>query len=94
MTFNGRDVVVRNEQLLTTEVDGEVMAMNVARGECYGLDQIGSRIWAMIEQPRQIEDLCAALMEEFEVDAATCRRDVEDLLQTLRNDGLVTVRAG
>jgi hypothetical protein len=94
MTFNRGDVVVRNEQLLTTEIDDEIMAMNVARGECYGLDRIGSRIWAMIEQPRQVGELCATLMEEFEVDAETCWRDIDDLLKTLRDNDLVTVRTG
>ena len=86
------DVVERNAALLTTEVDGEIMAMSVERGECFGLDRVGSRVWALIEQPRSVADLCEALTEEFDVDAETCLRDVTDLLETLRASDLVIVR--
>ena len=92
--ISGADVVVRNADLLTTEVDGEVIALSIENGACYGLNRVGSRIWAMIADPRSVDDICAGLLREFEVEPDTCRREVVDLLETLRGDGLVTVEAG
>ena len=40
----GDALVSRNQGLLTAEVDGELMAMSVDRGMCYGLNRIGTRI--------------------------------------------------
>ena len=89
----GDAVVVRNGGLLTTEVDGELMAMTVDRGICYALDGVGTRIWALIAEPRSVDDICEALVGEFDVEAAVCRKDVVELLQGLRSEGLVTIRA-
>jgi hypothetical protein len=91
--LSGDAIVVRNEGLLSAEVDGELMAMSVERGMCYGLNAIGTRIWALIAEPRSISDLCAQLRQEVDVDEEECRRDVVDLLEELRTEGLATVRS-
>ena len=88
------DVLVRNDsELLTTVVDGELIGMSVERGACYGLNAVGTRIWELLEQPRSIDNLCAALTEEFDVDTSDCLRDVLDLAEDLRTEGLVRVSA-
>jgi hypothetical protein len=84
--------VSRNEGLLTAEVDGELMAMSVDRGICYGLNTVGTRIWDLIAEPRSIDDLCAQLVDEYGVDAAQCRSEVVSLIEELRAEGLATVR--
>jgi hypothetical protein len=89
----GDAVVVRNGELLTTEVDGELMALSVDQGVCYGLDRVGTRIWALIAEPRSIDTLCAQLIREFDVEEAVCRHEVIDLLKDLRAERLVTVEA-
>jgi hypothetical protein len=92
--LSGDAIVVRNEGLLSAEVDGELMAMSVERGMCYGLNAVGTRIWALIAEPRSVSDLCAQLRQEFDVEEQECRRDVVDLLEELRAEGLATVRSG
>ena len=89
----GDSVVMRCDGLLTAEVDGELMAMSIDRGTCYGLNGVGTRIWALLAEPRTIDDLCASLLREYEVDAAQCRSEVIDLLEELRAEGLATVRS-
>ena len=90
--LSAASIVVRNEGLLSAEVDGELMAMSVERGMCYGLNAIGTRIWTLIAEPRSISDLCAQLRQEFDVQEEECWRDVVDLLEELRAEGLATVR--
>ncbi len=86
------DLVARDGEALSGRVDGEVVALDVARGACYGLDPIGSRIWDLIAAPTAITEVCAALEAEYDVDAATCRADVLDFLSRLRIEGLIRVR--
>src|SRR5579871_5239679 len=85
------DRVARNRTTLSAEIDGEVVALDVARGACYGLDAVGARIWSMIAEPRSVQEVCEALMAVYEVDEATCHRDVLDLLAALRGEGLIEV---
>jgi hypothetical protein len=87
-------IVARGSGLIEAEVDGEVVALHIDKGMCYGLNKTGSRIWRMIAQPIRIDAVCAGLIAECQVDAATCARDVLDLLEELRAEGLIEVREG
>ena len=85
------DHVTRRAGVVCAEVDGEVVALNIERGVCYGLDPIGSYIWNLIEQPISFLALCAALIARYRVGSAVCERDVGDLLRELQTEGLVAV---
>ena len=90
----GDAIVTRSDELLTAEVDGELMAMSIERGTCYGLNAVGTRLWALLAEPRTVDELCAMLVGEYEVDAGQCRNEVIALLEELRAEGLATVRSG
>jgi len=85
------DRVSRRRETLSAEIDDAAVALDVARGACYGLDGVAARIWALIETPVAIGDACATLAELYEVDDATCRKDVLDFLADLRAEGLIDV---
>lgn len=82
-------IVVRSAELIETEIDGEMVALDVERGTCLGFNSTAWRIWALIEEPRTLSAIVDRLAEEFDVDAAECARDVEALLADLREQGLV-----
>lgn len=74
---------------LAAEVNGEVVALNVERGQCYGLNEVASRVWDMLAEPRTIVQLRDALTESYEVEAATCEAEVRRLIGELQAEGLV-----
>lgn len=87
------DVATREPGALSAEIDGEVVALDVAKGVCYALGGAGARIWALLERPLPIEGLCAQLVTEFDIDPLACREEVLGFLAALAAEGLVTVRA-
>jgi hypothetical protein len=88
----GDMVVQRCGEMIEAEVDGELVALHVDKGTCYGFNGTATRIWGMIEQPRRFSELKAELLREFEVDDATCEAQLKDLLDELAADGLVEIR--
>ena len=84
-------VVVRSSDVVEAEVDGEIVALNIERGTCYGLNKVGSRIWQIVSQPSRVTDIGARLIAEYEVDEETCRQQVLELLEDLRNEGLIRI---
>ena len=52
-------------------------------GTYFALGAIGSEIWALLVEPTAIGVLCDRLCERFDVDEATCRRDVIEFVQQL-----------
>ena len=81
--------ISRTGTLLEAEVDGEIVALNVESGTCYGFNSTATRVWSMIEQPRTIGEICEALVAQFDVQPEDCRRDVIELIRELQSDGLV-----
>ena len=82
-------VVSRTAGIIEAEIEGEVVALNVETGTCYGLNQVGSRIWQMLATSPRISDICEALLAEYAVGADDCEREVLDLLEDLYSEGLI-----
>ncbi len=85
-------VVARNDGLIEAEVENEVVALNIEKGTCYGLNPVGSRVWKLLAFPIRISEICAKLLAEYKVDSGVCEREVLDLLEELRAEGLITTR--
>lgn len=81
--------LIRTQSVLQSEVDGDVVALDVEKGQCYGMNGVASRVWALLETPVTPAAICAELTEEYEVDEATCRTEVLGLLDQLLSEGLV-----
>ncbi|GAB6039770.1 lasso peptide biosynthesis PqqD family chaperone [Endothiovibrio diazotrophicus] len=94
MAIDKSIVIRQSEEQVAAEVDGEVVMMSIERGNYYGLDEVGSRIWQLIETPTTLDALCDALTAEFDVDAATCESDVTRFLEELDEQGLVQIDDG
>lgn len=89
-----RTVVCRSDEPVFTEVDGKVVMMSVAQGMYFALEGVAGRIWALLEQPRNANEICAALTEEFEIDTETCLREVLDFLAELHGAQLIHLPSG
>lgn len=85
--------LVRSEEPLTAVVDGETVMFAPDQSAYFGLDEIGTRVWHLLGEPRSIDELCAILREDYDVDPETCRADVRALVDELREAGLVSEAA-
>jgi hypothetical protein len=87
-------IVRRTTGVLEAEVDDEVVLLNIEKGNCYGLNKVGSRVWHLIAEPCRVADLCARLTAEYDIDAETCRQQVLELLEHLNSEDLITLSGG
>lgn len=86
----GEELVARRKSgLIEAEVDGEMVALHVENGTCYGFNGTATRIWGMLDSPKRVSTLRDALLDEYAVDAETCEAQLIDLLRELERDGLV-----
>lgn len=81
--------LVRSQETLAAVVDGDTVMFSPQRDTYFGLDPIGGRVWELLEQPRSLDELCAVLCDEYDVDADICRTDVGALIDEMREAGLV-----
>jgi Coenzyme PQQ synthesis protein D (PqqD) len=76
------------------DVSGEVVLLNLQSGVYYGLDAVGSRMWQLLMEQRPLDDVCAVMLEEYDVSADVLRADLSRLVDELSSKGLVTVHSG
>ena len=84
-------VVVQAENMISSELDGETILMGVNQAAYFGLDATSQRIWDLIAQPKKVSDVCDQLLEEYDVDRATCEQQVFSFLTELNKEGLIRV---
>jgi Coenzyme PQQ synthesis protein D (PqqD) len=56
-------------------------------GKYLGLNEVGRRVWELIETPRDVADVCRTLETEFDVAPEICRAEVETFLNELVENG-------
>jgi Coenzyme PQQ synthesis protein D (PqqD) len=83
-------MVIRSDGFIQAEIENEIVALNIKNGTCYGLNPVGSRIWRLLADPIGIKDICGRLLAEYKVEPNVCERQVLDLLEDLRAEGLIT----
>jgi hypothetical protein len=75
--------------VLSQEIEGEMVLLDIENDRCYTLDAVGTRIWQLIAEHADIDVVLSQMLTEFDVDEATLRADLDDLLDRLRAMGLV-----
>jgi hypothetical protein len=80
-----------SDDVVFRELEGESVLLNLATGVYFGLDEVGTRIWQLIEQHGRLLDVRDAMTREFDVDADTAGRDLSDLVAQMSGRGLVEV---
>lgn len=81
--------VVVPKQVLVRSFEQESVLLNLD-SECYhGLDDMGTRMYQTLLESENIQAAYDSLLADFDVDAATLRRDLEEFIQKLVQRGLV-----
>ena len=83
--------VTISPEVLFQEVSGEIVLLDLASESYFGLDEIGGRIWALLNEEKTVRQIVEVLLEEYEVDRARLERDVNELLENLLEAGLIKV---
>jgi hypothetical protein len=93
MTMISKETVVAAApEQVSCDLAGEAAILDLKSGVYYGLDAVGARIWELIQQPKAVGEVHAALLEEYEVESERCLSDLISILQSLSDNKLIEVR--
>ena len=86
-------IVVATSEQVSCPLGEESAILNLKNSMYYGMNPVGTRIWTLLKEPRSVEQLRDTLLNEYQVDAALCERDLLDLLAKMKSEGLIEVRS-
>lgn len=88
-----QSVVVAASEQISCPLGEESAILNLKNSVYYGLDPVGAHVWKLLQEPKSVRELRDALLAEYDVEAQRCEQDLLELLEKMRIEGLIEVRA-
>jgi hypothetical protein len=90
--IDARTVVQIRPGVLYSRLEEEIVALDLEKGKYFGLNEVGGRVWTLLQTPRALGAVQEALLQEYEVPAEQLWRDLETLIADLLRHDLAEVR--
>ena len=74
------------------EVGQQAILLRLTDGQLYSLNETGSSFVSKIDGSRGFGTIVSMLEEEYEIEPAVLRADIEELIAALKKDGLLIER--
>jgi hypothetical protein len=89
--MNLNQIIRVSPQVVSQELSGETVILDLD-SECYfGLDAVGTRIWHLIREGADLRTIHDTLLDEYDVDPAQLHADLEALIADAQQRGLITL---
>ena len=82
---------VAAQGIVAADLGDEAVILDPQAGIYFGLDELGARIWQVLQQPVTVAGICAVVTAEYMVGEAQCRDDLLVFLRELHGRGLIEV---
>lgn len=79
------------DDVLISNLQEESVILNLNSERYFGLDNVGTRMLSVLSESVSIEAAYQALLSEYDVDPHVLRQDLTSLIESLAQQGLVTI---
>ena len=73
------------------EVDGETVLLDLNSESYFGLDEVGTRIWQLLQESGDVKSIFETILDEYDVEEEQLQKDLEELVEKLVDTGLVKI---
>ena len=77
------------DSVIYQDLQDEVVILNLASQQYYGLDDVGAAMWKPLLDRREVASATRQLATEFDVDSDVVRADLYALIRQLMESGLL-----
>ena len=80
-----------SQEVLSQEVSGETVLLDLQSESYFGLDAVGTRIWQLLQENNHLQQVFDIMLEEYDVDEKQLDKDLNELLDKLLDEGLIAI---
>jgi hypothetical protein len=84
-------LVKQSDDVISADLDGQAVMMHLESYKYFGLDDIATPIWEMIQEPISVAELCNQLLPEYDGQRPPGEQDVLAYLNGLLRKGRVNI---
>jgi hypothetical protein len=92
MFLDNSTIIVASQNQISSDLVDETVILNLKSGVYHGLNQVGTSVWKLIQQPRNFGEILDALLTEYEVSVEECDRHLRQLLEDMASQDLIEVQ--
>lgn len=85
-------LLCQSERTACRVIDGKAVVITIDQNQLHVLNSVGTRVWELADG-RSFAQIVAGIVEEFEVDPARARLDVQSFVEQLLALGALQLRA-
>jgi hypothetical protein len=90
MTIN--KTVIISPDVLTQEVSGEMILLDLSKEQYLGLNDVGTKVWQLLQEGKNLEMVFETLLEEYDIDAELLKSDLNQLISDMHEAEVVEVK--
>ncbi len=90
-TIDGDAMLSLDPGVVSTTIPGETVVLDPRADQYFSLEGVANRVWALLHTPTTATAIVDTLVQEYDVDRATCERDVWAFLGELGERELLVV---
>lgn len=80
---------IRNSKTISGRLHDELVMMDIDQGKYFSLNPVATRIWELLADSRDIEELCSVLTGEYDIEPEKCLQEVSEYIGEMIKLGLI-----
>lgn len=80
----------RNSDLISSDLDEDLVILDIEQGKYFSLNPVSKRIWEILENQKSQTEILTILLDEYQVTEEECERDLEKHLKELKKLKLIS----
>ena len=81
-----------SDNVLFQHLNNECVLLDMKSEKYFGLNELGGRAWEILSEDGDTDKAIAILLNEYDIDEATLRRDLAILLSELKQENLIVAQ--
>lgn len=87
-------VVAATLAQISQNLNGEEIILHLDNGQYYGLTEVGTHVWQIIQEPKTVEEIKKSVLKIYDVTEEVFEKDLVQLLQDLLEHELIEISNG
>lgn len=91
-SLNLNQTIALSPDVISQEVSGETVLLDLESENYFGLDEVGTRIWQLIKETNDLNAIYNTLLDEYQVPGDRLQQDLHVLLSEIEELGLIILK--
>jgi len=87
--LSNRTVVVATREEVSCKLGEEAAILGLKNSVYYGLNSVGARVWELLREPKSLEEIQTAIVNEYDVSPEQAEKDLLQFMRGMLAEGLI-----